>query len=66
MRREPEIGQEESFEMNKVFLVGRLTRDPELRTLPSGKPVANDAVVQYTNDNDYHDLPRRLPSPLLR
>ncbi|TMB48574.1 MAG: single-stranded DNA-binding protein, partial [Chloroflexi bacterium] len=22
--------------MNKVMLVGRLTRDPELRTLPSG------------------------------
>jgi single-stranded DNA-binding protein len=27
--------------MNKVMLVGRLTRDAELRTLPSGKPVAN-------------------------
>ncbi|HLE89082.1 MAG TPA: single-stranded DNA-binding protein, partial [Candidatus Limnocylindria bacterium] len=31
--------------MNKVFLVGRLTRDPELRTLPSGKPVANFVVA---------------------
>ena len=26
--------------MNKVMLVGRLTRDPELRSLPSGKHVA--------------------------
>jgi single-strand DNA-binding protein len=31
--------------MNKVMLVGRLTRDPELRTLPSGKPVANFTVA---------------------
>jgi single-strand DNA-binding protein len=31
--------------MNKVFLVGRLTRDPELRSLPSGKPVANFTVA---------------------
>ena len=27
--------------LNKVFLIGRLTRDPETRTLPSGQPVAN-------------------------
>ena len=31
--------------MNKVLLVGRLTRDPELRTLPSGKAVANFVVA---------------------
>jgi len=31
--------------MNKVMLVGRLTRDPELRSLPSGKPVANFVVA---------------------
>jgi len=31
--------------MNKVMLVGRLTRDPELRTLPSGKPVANFTIA---------------------
>jgi single-strand DNA-binding protein len=31
--------------MNKVFLVGRLTRDPELRSLPSGKAVANFVVA---------------------
>lgn len=31
--------------MNKVMLVGRLTRDPELRSLPSGKPVANFTIA---------------------
>ena len=49
--------------MNKVFLVGRLTRDPELRTLPSGKPVTNFVVA--TNEfrgsgaperTEYHNL----------
>jgi single-strand DNA-binding protein len=27
--------------LNQVFLIGRLTRDPELRYIPSGKAVAN-------------------------
>ena len=27
--------------LNKVFILGRLTRDPEQRTMPSGKPVSN-------------------------
>lgn len=27
--------------LNKVFLIGNLTRDPEMRTLPSGKPVVS-------------------------
>jgi single-strand DNA-binding protein len=48
--------------MNKVMLVGRLTRDPELRSLPSGKPVANFVVA--TNEyrgaagerTEYHNL----------
>jgi single-strand DNA-binding protein len=31
--------------MNKVLLVGRLTRDPELRTLPSGKHVASFTIA---------------------
>src|SRR5918993_4011745 len=34
--------------MNKVLLVGRLTRDPELRSLPSGKHVATFTIA--TND----------------
>ena len=31
--------------MNKVLLVGRLTRDPELRSLPSGKHVATFTIA---------------------
>ncbi len=31
--------------LNKVFIVGNLTRDPELRTLPSGTPVASFGVA---------------------
>ena len=31
--------------MNRVMLVGRLTRDPELRSLPSGKHVATFSVA---------------------
>lgn len=27
--------------LNKVFLIGNLTRDPETRSLPSGQPVAS-------------------------
>ena len=27
--------------LNKVFLIGNMTRDPELKTLPSGQPVVN-------------------------
>jgi single-strand DNA-binding protein len=55
-------GQEE-FNVNKVMLVGRLTRDPELRSLPSGKPVANFVIA--TNEfrgsaggerTEYHNI----------
>lgn len=31
--------------LNKVFIIGNLTRDPELRTLPSGAPVASFGVA---------------------
>lgn len=31
--------------LNKVFLVGNLTRDPELKTLPSGMPVTSFGVA---------------------
>ena len=39
--------------MNKVLLVGRLTRDPELRTLPSGNHVTtfNVATNEYRGAN---------------
>jgi single-strand DNA-binding protein len=49
--------------MNKVLLVGRLTRDPELRTLPSGKHVTTFSVAtnEYRGQNagertEYHSL----------
>ncbi len=49
--------------MNKVMLVGRLTRDPELRSLPSGKAVANFVVAtnEFRGDGagertEYHNV----------
>ena len=32
--------------MNKVFLIGNLTRDPELRYTPGGSPVAELGLAQ--------------------
>ena len=31
--------------LNKAFIIGNLTRDPEMRSLPSGQPVANFGVA---------------------
>jgi single-stranded DNA-binding protein len=31
--------------MNRVLLTGRLTRDPEMRSLPSGKTVTNFSMA---------------------
>ncbi len=31
--------------LNKVFIIGNLTRDPELRVIPSGTPVVNLGVA---------------------
>ena len=49
--------------MNKVMLVGRLTRDPDLRTLPSGKHVTTFSLAtnEYRGANagertEYHAL----------
>jgi len=48
--------------MNKVMLVGRLTRDPELRSLPSGKHVATCIVADYRKRYDAHRChPTRRP-----
>ena len=33
--------------MNRVLLTGRLTRDPEMRALPSGKTVTNFSVATH-------------------
>jgi single-strand DNA-binding protein len=52
--------------LNRVMLIGRLTRDPELRYTPSGTPVCNLAIAtnRYGQDQngerreftDYHDI----------
>ena len=34
--------------LNRVFLIGNLTRDPELRYIPSGTPVANFSLAVNT------------------
>lgn len=41
--------------MNKVILVGRLTRDPEVRALASGKSVATFAVTTNEYVGDGHE-----------
>ncbi|OGY86766.1 MAG: hypothetical protein A2319_00925 [Candidatus Kerfeldbacteria bacterium RIFOXYB2_FULL_38_14] len=33
------------MDLNKVMLIGRLTRDPEVKTIPSGQTVANFSVA---------------------
>jgi single-strand DNA-binding protein len=35
--------------LNKVFLIGRLTRDPEIRFLPSGTPITTFSVAYNRN-----------------
>ena len=49
--------------MNKVFLTGRLTRDPEMRSLASGKNVTTFMRRFYTNE---HEHTRRLPPEVAR
>ena len=36
--------------LNKIFIMGRLTRDPELRRTPSGTPVTSFSLAV---DRDY-------------
>lgn len=38
--------------LNKVFLIGNLTRDPEMRTLPSGQSVATFGIATNRVWND--------------
>ncbi len=38
--------------MNSIELIGRLTRDPELRSTGSGKPVANMRLAVSRRDRD--------------
>jgi single-strand DNA-binding protein len=49
------------FAINRVVLVGRLTRDPELRALPSGTSVCSLRIACNSSrrdaDGDYHERP---------
>ena len=55
-----------SFNVNQINVCGRLTRDPELKTLPSGQQVANVSIATnhvYTNKDgekkesvEYHEV----------
>lgn len=52
--------------LNKIFLIGNLTRDPEIRALPSGQSVAsfgvatnrffNDKSGQKQQDTQFHNI----------
>src|ERR1700722_3004155 len=48
-------------DINRVVLVGRLTRDPELRELPSGQSVSNLRIacngIRRDADGEYHERP---------
>jgi single-strand DNA-binding protein len=49
------------FSINRVVLVGRLTRDPELRSLPSGVNVCGLRIACSSSrkdaEGDYHERP---------
>jgi single-strand DNA-binding protein len=46
-------------DINRVFLIGRLTRDPELRSLPSGRSVCSLRIACNSSrrdaDGDFHE-----------
>jgi len=50
-----------NFAINRVVLVGRLTRDPEVRALPSGTSVCGLRIACNSSrrdaDGDYHERP---------
>lgn len=39
-------------DLNKVMLIGNLTRDPEIKTIPSGQSVASFAIATNRSWND--------------
>ncbi len=52
--------------LNKVFILGNVTRNPEIRSLPSGQPVANfglatnrfykDSAGEKKQDTEFHNV----------
>lgn len=44
--------------INKIFLYGNLTRDPELKSLPSGRPVANFGLATNRRWKDQEGRPQ--------
>jgi single-strand DNA-binding protein len=51
-----------SFSINRVVLVGRLTRDPELRSLPSGTSVAGLRIACNGGRRDADGTLRERPN----
>ncbi len=50
-----------AFDINAVTISGNLTRDPELRTLPSGNAVCNIRIAhneRVKSGNDWTDRPQ--------
>lgn len=50
-----------AFDINAVTISGNLTRDPELRSLPSGNSVCNIRIAhneRYKTGNDWADRPQ--------
>jgi single-strand DNA-binding protein len=50
------------FTINRVVLIGRLTKDPELRTLPSGSSVCNFRVACNASRRDGEGGYREKPN----
>jgi len=50
-----------TFNVNRVVLIGRLTRDPELRSLPSGRSVCSLRIACNSSrkdaDGEYQERP---------
>ena len=58
--------------MNRVLLTGRLTRDPEMRSLASGKAVTqfsvatNEYIGQGKEKGEYHNIVTWVSTPIGR
>lgn len=48
------------MDLNKVMIIGRLTRDPELRTIPSGQTVASFSVATSRQWKDQQGQPQSV------